>query len=217
MPAATDATPATRPYLLEQIDDAAVVQLYADGFDKLPLARKTLVYHLYRAALAGRDIYYDQRHRHNLGMRRLLEQVLTHSAGIAEDTLAELTRYTKLFWINTGPYNNLTARKFLLELDRDRLIEAMEIAKANGADFGFEKKEGVTRRVEKFARMFFDPDYEPMVTFKTPGEDQDILESSANNLFSSSKTSRRMWSARFTRCSAQVSPVSGAALKPSRH
>ena len=59
----------TAPYLLEQIDDAAVVQLYADGFDKLPLKEKTLVWHLYQAALAGRDIYYDQRHRHNLGMR----------------------------------------------------------------------------------------------------------------------------------------------------
>ena len=31
------APPATRPYLLEQIDDAAVVQLYADGFAKLSL------------------------------------------------------------------------------------------------------------------------------------------------------------------------------------
>ena len=31
--------------------------------------------------------------------------------------------------------------------------------------------------------MFFDPDFEPMVTSKTPGEDQDILESSANNLY----------------------------------
>ena len=55
-------TPA-RPYLLEQIDDAAVVQLYADGFGELSLREKTLVWHLYRAAIAGRDIYYDQRHR----------------------------------------------------------------------------------------------------------------------------------------------------------
>ena len=31
--------------------------------------------------------------------------------------------------------------------------------------------------------MFFDPDFEPMVTWKTPDEGQDILESSANNLY----------------------------------
>jgi dipeptidyl-peptidase-3 len=182
-PAAADAPPATRPYLLEQIDDAAVVQLYADGFEKLSLTEKTLVYHLYLAALAGRDIYYDQRHRHNLGMRRLLEQIITHAAGIPDDTLTELTRYTKLFWINTGPYNNLTARKFLLNLDRERLIEAMQLAAANGADFELASQEGIGQRVDEYAKMFFEPDYEPMVTFKTPGDDQDILESSANNLY----------------------------------
>ena len=33
--------------------------------------------------------------------------------------LAEIRRYTKLFWINTGPYNNLTARKFILRLTRE--------------------------------------------------------------------------------------------------
>jgi dipeptidyl-peptidase-3 len=179
-----DAAPSeTRPYLLEQIDDAAVVQLYADGFEKLTLREKTLVWHLYRAAIAGRDIYYDQRHRHNLGMRHLLEEILTHANSVPPETLAELTRYTKLFWINTGPYNNLTARKFLLNLDRPRLVEAMEIAAISGADFELDPGETIKARVENYARMFFDPDFDPMVTFKTPGEDQDILQSSANNLY----------------------------------
>lgn len=172
-----------RPYLLEQIDEAAVVQLYADGFDKLTLKEKTLVWHLYQAAIAGRDIYYDQRHRHNLGIRALLEGVLTHADGVPAGTLAELTRYTKLFWLNTGPYNNLTARKFLLDLDRARVKEAMEIATRNGADFGLADGETIDDRVEKYARMFFDPDFEPMVTNKTPGEGQDILAASANNLY----------------------------------
>ena len=173
----------TRPYLLEQIDDAAVVQLYADGFDKLTLKEKTLVWHLCRAAIAGRDIYYDQRHRHNLGMRALLEGVLTHADGVPAGTLAELTRYTKLFWLNTGPYNNLTARKFLLNLDRARVTEAMAVATRNGADFKLADGESIADRVEKYARMFFDPDFEPMVTNKTPGEGQDILASSTNNLY----------------------------------
>jgi dipeptidyl-peptidase-3 len=178
-----DVPSTTRPYLLEQVDDAAVVQLYADGFDKLTLREKTLVYHLYRAAIAGRDIYYDQRHRHNLGMRHLLEEILRHPKKIPAATLKEITRYTKLFWINSGPYNNLTARKFLLNLDRKRLVDAMATAKKNGADFKLAKGETISKRVDKYARMFFDPDCDPMVTFKTPGEDQDILESSANNLY----------------------------------
>ena len=173
----------SRPYLLEQVGEAAVVQLYADGFDNLTLKEKTLVWHLYRAALAGRDIYYDQRHRHNLGTRRLLEQLLRYSTGIPANTLTELTRYTKLFWLNTGPYNNLTARKFQMELDRQRLIAAMEVAATNGARFDLEPNESIADLVERYAGMFFDPDFEPMVTCKTPGDGQDILASSANNFY----------------------------------
>ncbi|MSO35440.1 MAG: peptidase M49 [Acidobacteria bacterium] len=177
------AQPILRPYLLEQIDEAAVVQLYADGFDELTLKEKTLVWHLYQAAIAGRDIYYDQRHRHNLGIRDLLEGVLTHAQDVPAETLAELTRYTKLFWLNTGPYNNLTARKFLLDLDRASVKEAMEIATRNGCDFKLAEGEAIADRVERYARMFFDPDFEPMVTNKTPGDGQDILAASANNLY----------------------------------
>src|SRR5688500_12664015 len=104
----------TRRYLLERVDEAAVVQLYADGFAALPLNDRILAWHLYLAALAGRDIYYDQRYAHNLEMRELLEQILRHPAGVDAPLLAEIRRYTKLFWINTGPHNNLTARKFVM-------------------------------------------------------------------------------------------------------
>src|SRR5512143_2863037 len=67
-----------RPYLLERVDDAAVVQLYADGFSALPLREKILVWHLTQAAIAGRDIFYDQRYAHNLAMRDVLEAILAH-------------------------------------------------------------------------------------------------------------------------------------------
>jgi dipeptidyl-peptidase-3 len=108
---------------------------------------------------------------------------LRYPTGVSAGTLAELTRYTKLFWLNTGPYNNLTARKFLLNLDRERVIEAMESAAINGANFRLDEGESIASRVERYARMFFDPDFEPMVTCKTPGGGQDILASSANNLY----------------------------------
>ena len=43
----------TRRYLLESVDDAAVVQLYADGFAALDTRDKILVWHLYLAAIAS--------------------------------------------------------------------------------------------------------------------------------------------------------------------
>src|SRR5262247_1447724 len=69
------AAPTDRKYLLERVDDAAVVQLYADGFEKLPLQQKALIWHLYQAAVAGRDIYIDQKHRSALEMRSILDQI----------------------------------------------------------------------------------------------------------------------------------------------
>ncbi len=175
-----------RPYLLEQVDDAAVVQLYADGFARLTREEKVLVWHLYEAALAGRDIYYDQRYAHALPMRDILEEMLAHADEIPADALAELTRYTKLFWLNTGPYNNLTARKFTLGLSRDELVHAAECAWRRGARFRLGSGPGVVTvadLIERYAPMFLDVTVDPMVTCKTPEAGADILTSSANNLY----------------------------------
>src|SRR6058998_2502342 len=89
-PAAPAPPSADRKYLLERVDDAAVVQVYADGFQNLSLKEKTLVWHLYQAAIAGRDIYYDQRYAHNLAMRDVLEAIVSHSNGIDSGTLSEI-------------------------------------------------------------------------------------------------------------------------------
>jgi dipeptidyl-peptidase III len=173
-----------RPYRLEQIDEAAVVQLYADGFGELSRENRILVWHLYLAARAGRDIYYDQRYRHTLAMRDILEEILTHSEGISPPVLAEITRYTKLVWINSGPYNNLTARKFVLNLAESELANAAELAAGNGARFRVTPGESVAALIARYAPMFFDLGFDPMVTCKTPGEGRDILVASANNLYS---------------------------------
>jgi dipeptidyl-peptidase-3 len=174
---------AARRYLLEQVDDAAVVQLYADGFQALSREQKILVWHLYQAALAGRDIFYDQRYRHNLALRDILEEILTSADGIAAETLAEITRYTKLFWLNTGPYNNLTARKFVLRLTPEALLDAAEQAWRNGAAFDLRPGESVADMIRRYEPMFLDSAFEPLVTNKSPGAGCDILAESANNLY----------------------------------
>jgi dipeptidyl-peptidase-3 len=180
-PVSTPAT-ADRPYLLERVGEAAVVQVYADGFSGLSLREKTLVWHLYRAAIAGRDIFYDQRYAHNLEMRDLLEAILTHAADVDPDTLEEIQRYTKLFWINTGGYNNLTARKFVLACSPERFAAAVHAAARRGARISTRPGESLDGLLERLRPMFFDPDFEPTVTAKSPPPGQDILMASANNL-----------------------------------
>jgi dipeptidyl-peptidase-3 len=182
--AAATAPAGERKYLLERVDDAAVVQIYADQFAALPLRDKTLAYHLYQAALAGRDIFYDQKHRNALEMRGVLEAILTHNKGIETQTLSEIERYTKLFWINTGPYNNLTSRKFVLKITPQALATAAQIAEKDGAKFPTQSGESVEALLKRLEPMFFDPNVDPIVTNKNPGPGKDILTSSANNLYS---------------------------------
>ena len=174
---------ADRKYLLERVDDAAVVQVYADGFEKLPAGEKTLIWHLYEAALAGRDIYYDQRYAHSLEMRNILEEILTHPAGIDPATLTEIQRYTKLFWLNSGPYNNLTARKFVLKCTPDAFAAAVRLAVKNGARISGSGEESLDAMLARLKVPFFDVTSEPIVTNKTPDPGKDILASSANNLY----------------------------------
>ena len=180
---------ADRKYLIERIGEAAVAQIYADGFDELPLDQKILIWHLYQAALAGRDIFYDQRYAHSLEMRDVLEGILTHADGVDPATLDEISRYTKLFWINTGPYNSLTARKFVLKCTPEAFGAAALQAEKNGATFPGRLKPASTESAStgallaRLQPMFFDPAFDPIVTNKTPGSGNDILSSSANNLY----------------------------------
>ncbi len=175
------------PFLLERVDDAAIVQLYADGFSALPLREKILAWHLYNAALAGRDIYYDQRYAHGLEMREVLEQIVTHAARVDETTLAEIRRYTKLFWLNSGPFNNLTSRKFVLACPTDALLGAVRAAERAGARFPMRPGETLDAMVARLSPLFLDPTVDPFCTCKTPDDGRDILESSANNLYSGVK------------------------------
>jgi dipeptidyl-peptidase III len=181
---ATQTGASDRKYLLERVDDAAVVQLYADGFSALPLDQKQLIYHLYLAAVAGRDMYYDQRYAHSLTMRDVLEEILTHSSGVDPQTLAEIHRYTKLFWLNTGPYNNLTARKFVLKTTPEGLAAAARAAEKSGAKFPLGSGETLDALLKRLEPMFFDANVDPIVTNKTPGPGKDLLAASANNLYS---------------------------------
>jgi dipeptidyl-peptidase III len=177
------AQPQERQWMVERVGDATVVQLYADGFADLPVQQKALIWHLSQAALAGRDIFFDQKHRHALEMRDVLESILTHAKGVDSGTLKAIERYTKLFWINSGPYNNLTARKFVLEVKPGALAGAAQAAAKAGARFPAQNGETLDALITRLEPMFLDANVDPIVTNKSPSPGTDILTGSANNLY----------------------------------
>ena len=171
-----------RKYLLDRVDDVAIVQLYVDGFDQLPLREKTLIYHLSQAAIAGRDIYIDQRYRYSLRLRSVLEGILTHDKGIDKETIAAIRKYMKLFWVNNGPHSALTAQKNLLECNEGALDVAVVKAVANGAKMPASGTD-LHALIKELRPVLFDPDFETHVTQKSPEGGVDILTASANNLY----------------------------------
>jgi dipeptidyl-peptidase-3 len=159
------------------------VQLYADGFAALSPGEQVLAYHLYRAALAGRDIYYDQRYGPSLEMRAVLEAVVRHAHVVNGDTYERVLHYTKLFWLNSGPHNNLTARKFVPRCEPSAFDEAVRAAARDGAALPRRAGETLDGLLDRLRPFFFDPDHDPIVTNKSPKAGEDLLQASANNLY----------------------------------
>ncbi len=123
----------TRPYLLETVGEFAVTRLYADGFEELSEKDRVLAFYLYRAALAGRDIFYDQMGRDVLEIRDLLEEILTHPQQVDPGFRDRLLHYLKLFWINNGNHNDRTRLKFVPEFTFEELKIAAGAANLSGA------------------------------------------------------------------------------------
>ncbi len=173
----------TRKYLLEQVEDFAVIQLYADGFEQLTPKQKILAYYLSQAALAGRDIFYDQNHRYALEIRDLFEEIYIHREGINPDLFDEISTYLKLFWMNNGNYNDRSKQKFIPEFSFAELEEAAKIAQDNGANFNIREGSSLSEKLERLRPFIFDSQFEPLVTNKSPESPLDIISGSANNLY----------------------------------
>ena len=188
-PKAVDQTQ-ERKYSLERVGPARVVQLYADGFEQLPLQQKIFSYYLYLAALAGRDISIDQHHRNALEVRDLFEAVITYPAGVDTTVLRKVTKYAKLFWINNGFYDNITSQKFVPECTFEEFKLAAETAQKNGADLGMRLGETLSGKLESLRKVVFDESYEPMMTDKTPGHDW--VKESGVNFYSQGVTTKEV-------------------------
>ena len=116
-------------------------------------------------------------------MREVLEEIITHPTNVDSRTMEAIHAYTKLFWLNTGPFNNLTARKFVIETTPAAFRAAVMDAAQAGAELPARDGETLEQMVERMTPLFFDPALDPIVTNKNPGPGQDLLLSSANNLY----------------------------------
>lgn len=111
--AETAAAPAPFVYEADRFADIRVLRYQIPGFDQLSLPQKKLLYFLSQAGMSGRDIFYDQNYRHNLRIRRTIEQIVQHYTGdrSTADYNAFLT-YAKQLWFANGIHHHYSSDKF---------------------------------------------------------------------------------------------------------
>ena len=103
-------------FLLDEFADVKVMRYQVPGWDELSLQQKEYVYHLAEAAKYGRDIIWMQNNKHNLEIRKMIENVLENYKGdrTSED-FAKFEAYAKRVFFSNGIHHHYAEDKFIPE------------------------------------------------------------------------------------------------------
>ncbi len=158
----TISTPSSAELILRQ-DNLAIYQLYCPEFNSLPEGLQRYAYHLCRAAIAGRDIIFDQTIPKGLEIRGLLEALVLREdlePGLKE----KIVRYGVKFWAANGNYDTETSRKFVPEFSFDDLPADIQ-------------SEITTNDLRAY---IFDGSFLPVLVNKNPPEGDAVTASAVN-------------------------------------
>jgi dipeptidyl-peptidase-3 len=173
--------------LLDRVGSTGFIQVRADSFRALQPRQQILAYWLTQASIAVDPIIYDQNSRFGLRQKRILDAIALHPEGVDSRALPKIMAFAKLFWSSKGNHNDITAQKFLPDVSFEDLKAAALAAKRNGALSSISTDVALTKELEDLRASLFDPNFEPMMTAKSPKGNLDILQSSANNFYSGIK------------------------------
>src|SRR5438093_718197 len=120
---AGEASPAGNfEFKADRFADIQVLRYRVPDFDKLSLKQKTLAYYLYEAGLAGRDIFWDQKYRYNLTVRKTLEAALRSFRGERSGAnWEEFLTYAKEVFFANGIHHHYGSAKMLPAFPPDYL------------------------------------------------------------------------------------------------
>ncbi len=176
-------------YFAEQFADLRILRYQVPGFEELPLDQKKLVYYLSQAALAGRDIIWDQKYRHNLAIRRTLEAVMTGSnADKASEDWKKLTEYTKRVWFSNGIHHHYSNKKILPEFSKE--FFATIVKALDPGTLPLTEGEDVDALLAKIEPAMFDPTVDAKAVNLDPKAD--LVASSATNFYGPDVTQKEV-------------------------
>ncbi|MBD5213480.1 MAG: dihydrofolate reductase [Bacteroidales bacterium] len=160
-------------YHADRFADIEVLRYQVPEFETLSLDQKKLVYYLTEAALAGRDILWDQNGKYNLATRRLLENVYTNYDGDRDDSeFKAFETYLKQVWFANGLHHHYSMDKFTPGFSREFLearVNALPQEQLDGTD------------LDVIYEYIFNPDF--LAKRVNQAEGQDLILTSAVNMY----------------------------------
>lgn len=120
----------TFKYSIDRFADIEILRYKVPGFENLSLQQKIYIYHLTEAAACGRDILFDQNYKHNLQIRKLLENIyLTYEGNKNCDEFKTFEIYLKRVWFSNGIHHHYSTIKFIPEFSRQYFEELLQACK----------------------------------------------------------------------------------------
>ena len=140
--------------------DLKILRYQVPGFNQLSLRQKQLAYYLSEAALAGRDIIYDQHSKYGLTIRKTLEAVYgTYSGDKNSPDWKKFEEYCGRVWFSNGNHHHYGNEKFLPEVTFEylsSLIKASDISL-----FPVYEGESMDDFLQRIKPILYDPKVEP--------------------------------------------------------
>ena len=167
-------------YLLEQFADLKIMRYQVPGFDSLTLQQKELVYYLSQAAIAGRDILFDQNYKYNLAIRRTLENIAENYQGDRNsDDFKKFMVYTKRVWFSNGIHHHYSKDKFYPEVSQ-AYFESL-IRETTTGNFPLREGQEMEAFIAEIVPVIFDENIAPKAVSQEAGKD--LLLNSACNFY----------------------------------
>lgn len=167
-------------YITEQFADIKVMRYKVPLFDSLTLNQKLLVYYLSQAAYSGRDITWEQYYKHNLCIRKTLENIVeTYKGDHSSADWKKFMVYTKRVWFSNGIHHHMSMDKIIPDFSKEYFAELVK--NSDASKFPLEKGEKVNDLLKKLTPIMFDPN----IAAKRVSLDskKDLVVSSACNFY----------------------------------
>lgn len=164
--------------VVDRFADVEVLRYTVPGFNELSLDQKKFIYYLTEAALAGRDILWDQNGKYNLKLRTLLEGIHRNYRSNRKDKeFLAFEKYLKQVEFGNGAYHHYSTDKFVPEFSRGWFKQEVDaLAKKEPAAMAF-----VGNDYADIERLVFDPSFLPKRVNQADGAD--LILTSANNFY----------------------------------